>query len=157
MRSDSPQIHGEYAIALRCLFLAGSSEAVKVRDHTGLLESRGSKRRDKLCFQQSAGDSTGPEVDVSDHRFGQLPPDDDVGELHAAIRFQHSGNLVDGRSFPRNQIQHAVGDHDVDAMVLERQREVASPARTSTFERPQAAAPAVAHARIASIMSTPIA
>ncbi len=37
-----------------------------------------------LCFQQSTGDSAGPEVDVVFGVLGDLLMDDDVGDLDAA-------------------------------------------------------------------------
>ena len=37
-----------------------------------------------LCFQQSAGDSTGPEVDVALAFLADGALDSDVGELHAS-------------------------------------------------------------------------
>jgi hypothetical protein len=36
---------------------------------------------DELCFQQSAGDSTGPEIDVSQRAVGKDFANDDVRDL----------------------------------------------------------------------------
>ena len=46
-----------------------------------------------LCFQQSAGNSAGPEVDVALALLAHRLLDRDVGELDAAARAEHTLDL----------------------------------------------------------------
>src|SRR5881396_845346 len=46
-----------------------------------------------LCLQQSPGDSTGPQVDVSAARFRDGPLDRDVGQLDAPTRSEDTDDL----------------------------------------------------------------
>ena len=54
--------------------------------------------------------------------LGDLGVDDDVGELQPAAGAQDAVDLVEHRVLVGHEVDHAVGDHDVDAAVLERQR-----------------------------------
>ena len=51
---------------------------------------------DDLCFQQSACDSTGPQVDVAQRALREDLADDDVGDLQAAAGFENARDLADG-------------------------------------------------------------
>ena len=68
------------------LLLRGSREAIEPPRDLRVGKARVHERRDKLCFQQSTGDSTGPEIDVLSCVFRQFDAQDDVGDLHAASR-----------------------------------------------------------------------
>jgi hypothetical protein len=72
-----------------------------------------------LCFQQSAGNSAGPEVDVSPALFIDRILDGHVGDLHPPAGAKHAEDLRKDGVFVRNEIDHAIGDHDVDALVRE--------------------------------------
>jgi hypothetical protein len=66
-----------------------------------------------------------------------------------------SSHLGDNSCLLGDEIEDAVGEHDVNAKIVA--GSAASPSRTSTFVKPQTAAPCAATVRIASVMSTPIA
>lgn len=71
----------------------------------------------ELCIQQSAGDSTLPEVDVLlallRHRFLY----DDVADLKTTVRLEDAGHLLESGKLVRKKVEHAVRDHDVGPTV----------------------------------------
>ena len=77
------EIHAHDSIAARRPLLGRSAKAIESTGDGHGAESAGLERLDKLCFQQSAADSTGPEIDVTQRTVGQHFADDDVGDLHA--------------------------------------------------------------------------
>jgi len=72
-----------------------------------------------LCFQQSAGNSAGPEIDVSPTFFADRFLDGHVGDLHPSSRAKDAEDLCKYGVLVWNEIDHAIGDHDVDALVRE--------------------------------------
>jgi hypothetical protein len=72
------QIHTDDAVPPCGLFFRCRLEAVEpIRDpHVG--KARPRERRNQLCFQQSTGDSTGPEVDILARVLRQLDAEHDV-------------------------------------------------------------------------------
>ena len=74
-----------------------------------------------LSFQESSGDSAGPEVDALAGVFGDLVADEDVGELKPAAGPQDAVDLGEDRVFVGDEVDDAVGDHEVDRFVLERE------------------------------------
>src|SRR5262249_55661904 len=89
---------------------------------------------DHLCFQQSAGDSTGPEVDVAQRAVGQDFSNDNVCDLQATARFEHTRDFGNGAFLFRYQIQDPVRDQDVDASILDGQRSSVSGAHFDVIE-----------------------
>ena len=75
----------------------------------------------KLCFQQSTGDSTNPEIDVAEGAFWQDFPDHNIGDLGTPARFQDAGNFTDGPEFVGYEVQYAVRDHDIHTQIGDRQ------------------------------------
>jgi hypothetical protein len=61
-----------------------------------------------LCFQQSPGNSTGPQVDVSSPLLRHRPLDGDIGQLDAATRSQHAHDLGKDGVLVGNQVDDAV-------------------------------------------------
>jgi hypothetical protein len=57
-------IHTDHAVLASRSFFAGSDEAVEPMVNRNRRETRRLKNADHLCFQQSAGDSTRPEIDI---------------------------------------------------------------------------------------------
>jgi len=76
--------------------------------------------RFELCFQQSAGDSVLPEIDVALGRVGHGLLDEDVADLEAAARSQNAMHLVKDLELVRAEIERAIRDHDVGPTVLDR-------------------------------------
>ena len=67
-----------------------------------------------LSLEQRAGDSAGPEVDAGAGVFGDLVVDDDVGHLQAPAWPEDAVDLVEDGVLVGHEVDHAVGDHDVD-------------------------------------------
>jgi hypothetical protein len=72
-----------------------------------------------LCFQQSAGNSASPEIDVSPTFFANRSLDGHVGDLHPSSRAKDAEDFCKYGVLIWNEIDHAIGDHDVDAVVRE--------------------------------------
>ena len=70
-----------------------------------------------LCFQQSAGNSAGPEIDVSPTFFADRFLDGHVGDLHPSSWAKDAEDFCKHGVFVWNEIDHAIRDHDVDAFV----------------------------------------
>src|SRR5438132_2579380 len=73
-----------------------------------------------LCFQQSSGNSAGPEVDVAAALLADGILNRHVCELHSSAGPQHAKDLCEDSVLVRNEIDDAVGDDNVDARVAER-------------------------------------
>ena len=67
-----------------------------------------------LAAEQRAGDSAGPEVDPVARVLGDLCVDDDVGDLQTSAGAKHAVDLVEHDVLVRNEVDHSVGDDDVD-------------------------------------------
>jgi hypothetical protein len=65
------QVDALHAVATRRAFLGGPAKGIEVCRDAGVSEPRGRKRLDELCFQQGAGNSTRPEIDISERAVGQ--------------------------------------------------------------------------------------
>lgn len=115
LRSHRREVHADDAVSARRTFFGGAVEAREPRRHARLNEPGGLKGRDELCFQQSTGDSTGPQVDVLERLVWKHLANHDVRDLDAASGFEDAGDLGDRTMFIRYEIQDAVGDDDVDA------------------------------------------
>jgi hypothetical protein len=61
-----------------------------------------------LCFQQSAGDSAGPEVDVPLAFVGDGRLDGDVGDLDASAGAEDAGDLGEDGVFVGDEVDDAV-------------------------------------------------
>ena len=73
LRASCPyprQVGADHAVLLGGSLLRRAAEAIVPLRHGNITESRGDERSDELCFQQSASDSTSPEVDVASDRVG---------------------------------------------------------------------------------------
>jgi hypothetical protein len=69
-RADGGEVDTVHPITPGRPLLGRAGEAVESSDHPDFLESRRFERVDELCFQQSAGDSTSPQVDIAHDRLG---------------------------------------------------------------------------------------
>ena len=75
----------------------------------------------QLSFQESAGNSAGPEGDVRFAILRHRRCDHDVGELHASAGLEDAVGLGEHGCFVRTEIDDAIRDHDVGGGVWERQ------------------------------------
>jgi hypothetical protein len=107
--------------------LRGARRLGRVRvdvDAIGDLESHeagGDDRRPKLCLQQSAGDSALPQIDVAFRFVAEGLLHQDVAELQPPARLEHASHLLQPGELVREEIQHAVRDHDVRPTIKDRQ------------------------------------
>jgi hypothetical protein len=62
---DCEKIHTADAVSAGRALFGGSGKTGESRDDARDLETCGREHRNQLCFQQSASDSTGPEIDVA--------------------------------------------------------------------------------------------
>ena len=83
-------------------------------DKTGLLE-----HPLPACTRQAAGDSSGPQIDVTDGRLGHRLGICDIGELQPPARPQHPENLREHLALVSAQIDDAVADDHVRPIVFD--------------------------------------
>jgi hypothetical protein len=104
-----------------------SPSVLKLRTHVGSDEVAGFDSLETmllqqlrvLCFQQSAGNSAGPEIDVAATFFADRLLDGHVGDLHPSSWPKDTEDFCKHGVLIWNEIDHAIGDHDVDAVVRE--------------------------------------
>jgi hypothetical protein len=80
------------------------------------------EKRNKLCLRQSAGDSTGPQVDIAADRLGQLRGDNYVAIQELPARLENPEDFAKGLFLVRREVQHAVRDDDVNGLGFDGQR-----------------------------------
>ena len=99
---------------------------------------------------QRAGDAAGPQLDVELHVLAL----DDVGHSEPPARLLHAKGLGQDAPLVDGEIDHAVGDDDVDRGVGQRDLfDVAL--EDSTFRAPALRLFSLARASISSVMSRP--
>ena len=64
--------------------------------HRHALKSKRLKGYDQLCFQQSASDSTRPEINISACSLRESLMQSDVGDLNSAARLEHASDFREG-------------------------------------------------------------
>lgn len=116
LRSHRREVHADDAVSARRAFFGGAVETHEPRCNARLDEPGGLKCPDELCLQQSACDSTGPQVDVTQRLVWEHLADHDVGNLDATPGLENAGNLGDCAVLVRYEIEHAVRDHDIDGL-----------------------------------------
>jgi len=76
----------------------------------------------KLSFQESAGNSTGPEGDVLLGPLRDRLADDDVSNLQSPTGLEDAVGLGQHGGFVRTEVDHSIRNNDVDAVVLDGER-----------------------------------
>ena len=71
------------------------------------------------CFQQRPGNSAGPEIDVSSAFGADRVLDRHIRDLHPAAGREHAEELGEDGVLVRDQVDHAVRDDDIEALVRE--------------------------------------
>ena len=89
------EIHSECAELSRAGFLWRISIDIFSPGDLKIQETRFRDYRFQFCFQQSAGDSAGPEVDLQFSRIGHGFLDNYVRYLQSSFRFQRSVQLLE--------------------------------------------------------------
>ena len=83
------QIHSDNTVSLGRTFFCRSGEAIESAENAYACETGRREDANELCFQQSTGNSTRPEVDVSERVVGQDFANHDVRHLYAPVTFKH--------------------------------------------------------------------
>ena len=96
------------AVFASCLLLRCCPEAIKTSGDPNLLQPNLRQVLHELCLRQSAGDSTGPKVDVSAGVLGELNIESDVRKVKASARFQYSDDLCKSAILLWNEVKDAV-------------------------------------------------
>jgi hypothetical protein len=68
-----------HPVLASCLLLGGCTETIKTRGDTDILEPDLSQIPNELCLRQSAGDSTSPEINVTEGLLRKFHIEDDIG------------------------------------------------------------------------------
>ena len=115
LASSGRQVGADDTIAPCGPLFRRAREAVKAVGDPQIDEARITKHRNQLCFQQSAGDSTRPQINVLARVLRQIFGKHDVGYLGTAARSEHTMNLGHRVEFVRHKVQHAIGQHHIHA------------------------------------------
>ncbi len=107
-RARCRQIHSDDTVPLGCTVLRCAGEAIEPVENADPGETGGLEDADELCFQQSSGDSTSPEVDISKSAVWKDFANDDVRDLHASTTLEHARELADGSGLVGHEVEHAV-------------------------------------------------
>ena len=100
-------VHAPDPVLTRHALFRRTAERIEVLGNASGTEADSLQQRDELCLRQSAGDSTGPQIDVPPDRFGQLTSHDDVRIEELATRCEHAEDLPERLLLVRREIQHA--------------------------------------------------
>lgn len=118
--ANGRHIHTDDAVLAGRSFFRRSYEAIEPVGDRHVGETCRLEHADHLCFQQSPGNSTRPEIDVGQRLVIELRADEDVPHLDAAARLQDPCDLGNGALLLRNKIQHAIRDHYINAAIFDR-------------------------------------
>ncbi len=102
----------------RLLLPAGAGEGVPGRPDYDFGESRLFEHQRPACTRQATGDSSGPEIYVTNRLLGHRLAVGDIRELEPAAGTQHTADLREDLTFVGAEIDDAVADHDVGPSVL---------------------------------------
>ena len=72
-------VHAVHSVLAGCLLFGGRAKAVKTRGDANLLQAYLREILNELCLRQSAGDSTGPQIDVAAGVLGEFDIQRNVG------------------------------------------------------------------------------
>lgn len=75
-----------HSILARRPLLRSRPKAIKTRRDTDLLKADLRQIFNELCLRQSAGDSTGPQIDIAAGILGEFHIQGDIGQVQAAAR-----------------------------------------------------------------------
>jgi len=83
-------------VLARRSLLGRPTEAIVPRSNANALQTESGQIRNDPCLRQSAGDSTGPKIDIAARVFRQFNIERDVGQVKPATWLQHSEDLAKG-------------------------------------------------------------
>src|SRR6516164_4702326 len=98
------------------------SKGIEALHDPRIAKADGQREHRELGRGQRAGDACGPQVRVASRLVLELALNGDVGEIKPAAGAKHAMNLAEYLRFVRREIDDTVGQNDVDALVVNRQR-----------------------------------
>ena len=113
-------IHAVHAELARRFLLGCRTKTIEPGGNVYVLETNMLQIANELCLRQSAGDSTGPQVDVAADILGQLDIKRDVPEIQPTARFEYPNDLGEPEFLLGHEIEHTVRDDHVNARVRNR-------------------------------------
>jgi len=84
-------------------------------------ETRSLDKSLQLCFQQSAGNSAGPEIYLPLGAFRYRFLHQNVADLQPAFRLENTRHFAQRHSFARRQVEYAVRNNHIRPAILNRQ------------------------------------
>jgi hypothetical protein len=98
-------------------FAAAHRERRRRSSDSKILESCIGDLGCQFCFQQSAGNSPRPQVDVAPGTLWDWLLNQDIGNLESPARLENSVQLLEDSVFVWGQVDRAIGDDDVCPLV----------------------------------------
>jgi len=90
--------------------LRGAAEHIRSPGDLEVLEPSRSHHSLELCFQQSAGNSPTPQIDVPFGFLGDRSLDQDISDLEPASGFEHAIHLLENSALVRAEIDCTIRD-----------------------------------------------
>ena len=119
-RLPRKHIHPVNSVFARSSLFGGRPEAIKSCCNTHAFQTDLLQISNQLCLRQSAGDSTGPQIDTATRVLGKLHVKRDIGQVQPATRLQRAHDFCKSPFFLRHQIENAVRNDDIDASISDR-------------------------------------
>lgn len=107
-RPPRVDVHAGDAVLARDSLLARAQEGIEALAQLHIHETESAEEVEKLSLRESAGDSTGPEVDVLADGLRQLARDDDVSVEEATAGSERAEDLAIRARLVGREIQDAV-------------------------------------------------
>ena len=115
-----PESDPQRAVGEGTRFLFGPGVDIFFPCHIEIGESNITDQLFQLCFQQSTGNSPGPEIDVLLCRKRNLAADCDVGNLEPTTGLERPEPLLGHSRFRWHQVEQPVGDNDINRTIGDR-------------------------------------
>src|SRR5687768_13178355 len=123
LRLSRVDVDADDAVLQSRTLLGGSAEALESVANSHLIEASRAQDVDELCTRQSAGNSTGPEMDIFAQGLVEFLAQNDVAVKKLAAGLQYAEDLAKSHLLVGCEIQHAVRNDDIDAPGVDRQRQ----------------------------------
>ena len=103
-----PKIYSDRAKRARARRLRCTVENLRLPGNFKVGKASSDDRRLKLCFEQSAGNSARPQINLSLCPLRNRPGDKDIGDLKPSTRSQHTEHFAQRLLLIGSQVKHAV-------------------------------------------------